>query len=822
MAIRSDLNALEVLARSVKCEHDPSELSWAWHRAAEDLRRRKSGSAREEGSSNSSAHPTPSGSPHANGDSQSVGVDRSSHRGLSQTAKDEREDWDWCERLEICGRDLGWRAELFHATAAVAADTAAPSHPVVTRLNDGRWVIIVDHRGGSVKIMGEEAGQSDVSIGTGRWISMRRLHKLLDASPRASRRWVVIQSLISGDGHSHAPHHGNGHGHHAHGMPPLWRLMGLMRPEWADIKTIAVFAVAVAVLSLATPLAIEAVVSTVAMSLLAQQLTVLVLILLGCLALAAAIQALQAYIAEIIQRRLFVRIAGELAERLPRVQISAYDRAYGPELVNRFFDVLTVQKVVALMLLDGLGLVVSAFIGLAVVGFYSPLLLAFSVGLLLVTVLAVFVLGRGGITTQINESIAKYEVASQLEDLSRAPLAHKAAGLHFALERVDARARNYLDHREAHFRILIRQIVFSLSFQATAMAAVLGLGGFLVIQEQLTLGQLVATELIIGTLVGSLAKLGTKHIEAWYDLMAAVDKLGHLFDLPLERSDGAVLPLSAVSTTEAPTREQVESQGLRATPAATPGVMLPRPAALRIRDVSFAYEGRPPVLKGVNLALEPGERVALVGRGGSGKSTLAELLFGLREPRTGVVELDGFALSDLRLDTIREHVALARDLEALEGTVLDNVKLGRNWVDLEAVRDALDRVGLHDDLTTVWSEGLYLTLSSSGAPLAKGQLRRLTLARALAGQPRLLVIDETLDGLDIETRAPILEMLTDRSNPWTLLVITHDADVAAACDRVVTLDQGRVILDVDPQSDQAPRRRGSSRLELEGWLNKDQ
>jgi ABC-type bacteriocin/lantibiotic exporter with double-glycine peptidase domain len=140
-------------------------------------------------------------------------------------------------------------------------------------------------------------------------------------------------------------------------MSPLRRLIGLIRPEGTDIRVVVAFAVGVGVLSLATPLAVEALVSTVAMNLLMQQLVILSLVLFVCLALAAAMRALQTLVVEAIQQRLFVRVTSDLAYRLPRVRADAFDREYGPELVNRFFDVLTVQKVGALLLLDGIAIV---------------------------------------------------------------------------------------------------------------------------------------------------------------------------------------------------------------------------------------------------------------------------------------------------------------------------------------------------------------------------------------------------------------------------------------------------------------------------------
>jgi ABC-type bacteriocin/lantibiotic exporter with double-glycine peptidase domain len=522
----------------------------------------------------------------------------------------------------------------------------------------------------------------------------------------------------------------------------------------------------------------------VALNLLVHQLLVLALVLLVCLGFAAAIRGLQTFVVEIIQRRLFARVAADMAYRLPRVRVDAYDQQYGPDLVNRFFDVLTVQKVGASLLLDGIAVVLQAVIGLLVLAFYHPFLLGFDLIVLGTISFVIFLLGRGAVRTSIRESLAKYDLVARLENIARAPIAYKFPyGHELAMDQGDALTRGYLAARQAHFRILMRQILFALGFQAIASAALLGLGGWLVIQQELTLGQLVAAELIVAVVIGGFAKLG-KHLEGWYDLMAAMDKLGHLIDLRLERNDGEPLGETAYSSTEG--------------------------ASLTLHHLSYAYDGyHHEVLQGLDLEIAPGERVAIIGPSGSGKSTLADLIFGLRAPTHGDIELDGVNIRDLRLNSLREQVSLVKEPEVIEGTILENVWLGRHHIPLTEVRAALEAVGLKQELAHL-PAGLHTRLTSQGAPLSLGQLRRLMLARAIVGKPRLLVLDEALDGLDLDSRRRVMNALFDRSAPWTLLVITHDQEVASECDRAVALAEGRADHTIPLANGHSPR--------LEDWL----
>jgi ABC-type bacteriocin/lantibiotic exporter with double-glycine peptidase domain len=376
--------------------------------------------------------------------------------------------------------------------------------------------------------------------------------------------------------------------------------------------------------------------------------------------------------------------------------------------------------------------------------------------LLMCMTFIVVALGRGAVRTAIKESKAKFAVASWLEELARHSTAFKLyAGTQFALERADQLAVSWIDARRSHFRVVMRQILFALGLQAVAATTLLGLGGWLVISGELTLGQLVAAELIVMMIVGSFAKLG-KHMESFYDLLASVDKLGILFDLKTESHD----KLFHLGNSE--------------------------PAAVSVHDVSYRY-GENQVLSGMSLELESGEAVALTGLAGSGKSTLIDLLCGLRTPASGHVELDGIDLRELRPDSLREHLAVARGVEIFHGTIDENVHMNRRNIRANDVRDALDCVGLLDEILRL-PDGLNTVLQTDGAPLSSSQAQRLMLARAIVGRPRLLMIDATLDGLAEEMIHSLLARLKGPQAPWTLLIATGRSTVINACGRSISLE----------------------------------
>jgi ABC-type bacteriocin/lantibiotic exporter with double-glycine peptidase domain len=562
-------------------------------------------------------------------------------------------------------------------------------------------------------------------------------------------------------GAHHFGGHNDGHGdHHPHGPRPLTRLRALLRLERDDVWVVLVYAVAVGLLSLAMPIAVQSLVSTVAFGTLLQPLVVLTVLLAGVLSFSSVLQALKFRVVEAIQQRLFVRVALDVAYRLPRTRADALDRTYAPELVNRFFDVLTVQKTVNNFLLDGLTLVLSILIGMLVLAFYHPLLLAFDVVLILGMVAVVTPLGRGGQRTAIAESLAKYRVAAWLEEIARHGETFRSRhGATYAAARADVLSQAYLAARRANFQIVFRQYAGVLFLQVLATASLLGLGGWLVIERQLTLGQLVAAEIIVASVVSSLSKLGKK-LDSFYDLVAAMDKIGHLVDLPLERASGS------------------------GTLAGLEG-----PAAVRVEGVRIAYPGGGREIVLPDLTLAPGDRVAVVGPDGSGKTTFAEILFGLREPTAGVASLDGVEVREVAPAELREHVArvCTEQAEVIEGTVLDNVALGRPGIGHREAHDALAAVGL-DERVRQLPRGLDTWLSATGVPLSGSDLRRLGVARAIAGRPRLLVVDGGVAGLGPRAREVVIATLLDNEAPWTLLVLANEDDpLVGRCDRVIAM-----------------------------------
>lgn len=654
------------------------------------------------------------------------------HRRIVPDSED-----DWRRWLIAAGRSLELRFKPVDVGNDELHELARGGAQVLLRVESTRqWYAITGLNGRRFRLISaDESGSEQL-------LTRRQLEQSLDIRAGAKLDVLVLDS-------SHRRiETGRSHGH---GIEPLQRLWLLLAPERSDIWIVVIFAAVNGLLALATPLAVETLVNTVAFGRLLQPVIVLSLMLLGFLALSSAIRAVQTYAVEIIQRRLFARVAADLAFRLPRVQAQAFDGHSGRELVNRFFDVVTVQKASAQLLLDAVGLALGALIGMLVLGLYHPWLLGFDVVLLALIAVTLFVMGRGAVATSIEESKAKFGVAAWLEDLAAAPMTFRDShSAEFALASSDRLIHKYLKARQKHFRVLMRQVVFALGLQAIASTVLLGLGGWLVVSGQLTLGQLVAAEMIVTVIVGSVAKMG-KHLESWYDLLAAIDKLGVLFDLPVEQQQGQnVLP----------------DQG-------------PATIVVKDLDLSTAVDSSD---SPTSLTIPAHARYSVLDVGDGHASLLMDYLYGLRRCQHGRVVINGIDLRDLQPDALRSQVALVRNVEVFSGTIAANVHLEHPHVLPHDVNDALAAVGLLDEISAL-DAGVETRVIENGAPLTPNQARRLMIARAIAQSPKLLLIDGTLDAMPEDQAESLCDWLSSPDRPWTLVVVTSQRRIINAVQR---------------------------------------
>ncbi len=477
-----------------------------------------------------------------------------------------------------------------------------------------------------------------------------------------AERLLACEHAMTDTGESTSAHgHDSSHGHHS-SISPLRRLINLISMDLGDVFALIIFGLTAGILGLATPLAVEWVVTTIGFGRYLQPLLVLAALLLTFLAFAGAMRVLQAVVVEVMQRRLMVRIIGDLSFRLPLVRPKEWEASAPSELMNRFFDIPTIQKAVASLLIDGVALILSTIIGMVLLAFYHPFLLGFDIVLLICMTVVTYLLGRGAVKTAKQESIVKYEMGHWLQDVANCSRTFRVyGGAHMAMERCNRLTVDYLDARKRHFVRLLRQVIFAVGLQVVASTALLGIGGWLVIDFQLTLGQLVASELVVTVIVGAFAKVG-KSLETFYDLLAAMDKVGHLFDLAIDQPSQAIqFPAT--------------------------------PAELRWQDLECHHPAVSSHLHFGSGKIASGGIHVILDSNVAKTSAFLEVLAGLREPLHGFAEVAGIDSRDAVRATDGRFISIVSGVDIFHGSVLENISVGRPWIGLQEVRTVLADLG---------------------------------------------------------------------------------------------------------------------------------
>jgi ABC-type bacteriocin/lantibiotic exporter with double-glycine peptidase domain len=555
---------------------------------------------------------------------------------------------------------------------------------------------------------------------------------------------------------------------HSNGFKPLQRFFRLLSVDKKEITQIYIYAIVNGLVVLSLPLGIQAIINFITGGLISTSWIVLVAFVIAGLIFSGTLQVAQLAITERLQQRIFARASFEFAYRIPRIRMESVDRYYVPELVNRFFDTLSVQKGLSKILIDFSSATLQVLFGLILLSFYHPLFIAF--GLLLVAIVYIILRATGpkGMATSYQESNHKYEVAHWLEEVARLMGTFKLAGeSDFTLQRTDGLVKNYIEARKKHFRVLVIQYFNMIGFKVLVAAGLLIMGSLLVIDQQINLGQFVAAEIIIILVLSSVEKL-ILSMETVYDVLTALEKMGYVTDLPLE-SQGS-MDFRQVDT----------GKGME----------------ISVDNLTFRYpDAIGATLRNISLRIGSGDRVCLAGFAGSGKSTLIQLIAGLYQNFEGNISYNGIPIGNLKLDSLRELMGDSLHQEKIfKGTLLENITLGRPNIGLAEIQEAIERARLSDFVQNL-RKGFNTELDAGGKNLSESVITKIILARSIASKPRLLLITDHFGVLEPHECEGIMDHLTDPSNLWTLVIVSNHAGIASRCRRIILMKHGEIIED---------------------------
>lgn len=525
----------------------------------------------------------------------------------------------------------------------------------------------------------------------------------------------------------------------------FWTWCGpILGPDGAFFRLTLIYGVGIGLLSLATPISVQMLINSVANTALPAPLFTLAAVLLVLLLISALLGAFRTHLMELFRRRFLARMVAEITLRAVYAQNPFFHDERRGDLFNRFFEVMTAQKAIPSLLIGGFTIILQASVGFAVTAFYHPFFLAFN----LVFIFAVWAIwriwSRGAMRTAIALSHRKFETAHWLESVGGSNGFYKSSRhLDFAMDRSEDATAAYVAAHAAHFRYAFPQSVALLVLYAVASAGLLALGGWLVIRGQLSIGQLVAAELILSSIFYGAAQLGP-YLDGFYDLVAGVEELALILAIPQE---------------QVPERRREAAR--------------PKDGALALHAVRAPANGGEAHM---DIVIPGGARLMAAADPGMDR-LLSTLLKRHVKPTGGIVSVGGADITALDMYQLRSDVIVLDRPTIVESSIRDYLSLACAENDAVAVMDALRVVGLDMRIATL-PEGMDTRLSSTGWPLALVEMMQLKLASAILAQPRILVLSALYDMVPVARLRAALDAL--RGKPVTILYFSsrpHDLDL---------------------------------------------
>jgi ABC-type bacteriocin/lantibiotic exporter with double-glycine peptidase domain len=546
---------------------------------------------------------------------------------------------------------------------------------------------------------------------------------------------------------------------------PYERFWLLLKPDNKEIYQVYTYAFFKGVIALSLPLGIQSIINFIQGGRVSASWIVLVAVVILGIALGGYLQLMQMRITETIQQKIFTRAAFDFTYRLPKIKFEEIYKHYAPELMNRFFDVLTLQKSLAKIIIDFSTAVLQIIFGLILLSLYHPFFILFSILLIILVFSIIKFTSKKGLETSLQESKYKYKVVSWLEELARSKDTFKLAGLTNLPEiKTDERVTGYLESREQHFQILKRQYILLLLFKIIVALGLLLVGGMLVLNQEMNIGQFVAAEIIILLVIDSSEKI-ILNLENIFDILSSLEKIGQVTDLSLE-NDVHVSSLNHDMT---------------------------QAISVEVKNLSFGYPGRTKfVLKGVNFHFKANQSYCITGNNGSGKSTLMHLIAGLYQAQEGSVCINGLPVGNYNLLELYKNIGNGLAEETIfEGTLMENITLGRKDIDTEDVLWAIDQVFLSSYVKEL-PKGLDTTIDISGHKLSKSVIQKIIIARSIVNKPKLILLEHAIDFIEEEEGNKIATFLTDKSNGWTFIGISNHSYLQEKCDTVIYMSEGQI------------------------------
>lgn len=542
---------------------------------------------------------------------------------------------------------------------------------------------------------------------------------------------------------------------------PLKRIAQLVNVHKKEVVSIYLFSMLSGLINLSLPLGVQTIIGLVMGATMVSSIYVLIFLVVLGVFLVGLLQINQMKIIETIQQRVFANYAYTFADTIPRMDLKKMDHYFIPEKVNRFFDTINIQKGFAKLLLDIPMASVQILFGILLLSLYHPLFIVLGLFLIILLGLIFNLTSKKGISTSIEESNYKYELVGFFTEMGRTLKSFKfSQGSDLNLEKTNVHARGYLEARTQHFHVLLFQYKTLIFFKVSLTILMLTLGTYLLIEQQLNIGEFIAAEIVILMVIGAVEKLITS-LDSAYDVITGLEKIASVTESPIEQSGQLNLDVQKGM--------DIEMSGF-----------------------SFAFELDKKLLDSISLRIKPGQKVSITGPEGSGKSILLRMFTGNYQDFQGSFHVNHFPIQNYSLESLRKHTGiLLHSQEIFGGSLWENISLGRKEISHEMILQVAKELQF-DNLLSSFANGFQTKIEPIGKKTPHTIIRKILLLRALCGNKKLLLLEEPWAGLDAQSKESVKKYLLNRPSDITVIVVTDDADFNRLTDQQINLRHGKI------------------------------
>jgi ATP-binding cassette, subfamily B, bacterial len=539
------------------------------------------------------------------------------------------------------------------------------------------------------------------------------------------------------------------------------KLIAILQLDKKEVSAIYIYAILAGLVQLVTPLGIQSIIGFVMAGALSTSIVVLITVVVLGVFLNGLFQIRQLQIIEKIKQKIYTRDALSFANKIPHLNIEKLDNFYLPELVNRFFDTITLQKGIERILLEIPAAFIQILFGIILLSLYHPVFIAFGIVLVVLLYVILATTLPKGFTKNLLASDYKYKTAAWLQELARVVKTFKYAkktSLH--IDKTDDLVSNYLIARTSYFKILLTQFWSLVAFKIIITAAMLIVGVYLLLNQQINIGQFIAADIVILAVISSVEKL-ILTLDKAYDTLTAIEKLDKIKSAELESAGTNII---------------AGSNGMK----------------IDFKNVSFNYPNGKNVLTDINVEIQAGEKVLIVGNSGSGKSTLLRLLTGTFTNFSGAIRINNIALGSYAIDSLRSNTGvLISQQDIFQGTIRDNITMGDTSITNEELYQLTKSTGLESFIGEL-EIGFDTDIDPAGKKLPEKIKQGILLARALFCRKTLLLLENPFDGLEATTIESVKEMMAKLENV-TMLVTAGTNIHQEIFDKIIYLENGSVV-----------------------------